>query len=107
MPLLPPVMRVMVGAAVIRGAFRAGGSSSVGVGERASHGRIVLPDERSAPRPGRKNGGMPIEPDALAGLLRAWRSRLVPADVGMESYGRRRTPGLRREELAQLAGVSV
>lgn len=30
----------------------------------------------------------------------------MPADVGLLSYGRRRTKGLRREELAQLAGVS-
>lgn len=45
--------------------------------------------------------------DTLGDLLRAWRSRLHPADIGMESFGRRRTPGLRREELAQLAGVSV
>ncbi|AWB94184.1 transcriptional regulator [Aeromicrobium chenweiae] len=44
---------------------------------------------------------------ALADLLRAWRTRLAPADVGIESFGRRRTKGLRREELAQLAGVSV
>ncbi|PRY68361.1 helix-turn-helix protein [Glaciihabitans tibetensis] len=50
---------------------------------------------------------MPSDADTLAGLLRAWRGRLLPADVGMESYGRRRTAGLRREELAQLAGVSV
>jgi transcriptional regulator with XRE-family HTH domain len=50
---------------------------------------------------------MPTDADTLAGLLRAWRERLLPEDVGMESYGRRRTPGLRREELAQLAGVSV
>lgn len=50
---------------------------------------------------------MPAAPDTLAGLLRAWRGRLLPEDVGTESYGRRRTAGLRREELAQLAGVSV
>ncbi|WP_308102937.1 MULTISPECIES: helix-turn-helix domain-containing protein [unclassified Nocardia] len=44
----------------------------------------------------------------LGGFLRARRSRLQPADVGLVSYGaRRRVPGLRREELAQLAGVSV
>lgn len=43
----------------------------------------------------------------LAELLRMWRDRLTPADVGLESYGRRRAVGLRREELAQLAGVSV
>jgi len=45
--------------------------------------------------------------EALGDLLRSWRRRLTPEDVGMESYGRRRTPGLRREELAQLAGVSA
>jgi transcriptional regulator with XRE-family HTH domain len=50
---------------------------------------------------------MPANPDTLGGLLRAWRGRLLPADVGLESFGRRRTGGLRREELAQLAGVSV
>lgn len=32
---------------------------------------------------------------------------MSPDDVGIRSYGRRRVPGLRREELAQLAGVSV
>ncbi|MCU1406559.1 MAG: transcriptional regulator [Glaciihabitans sp.] len=50
---------------------------------------------------------MTSDTDALAGLLRAWRGRLLPADVGMESFGRRRALGLRREELGQLAGVSV
>lgn len=50
---------------------------------------------------------MSADVDALGGLLRAWRGRLRPADVGLESSGRRRTAGLRREELAQLAGVSV
>ncbi|MDO3699199.1 helix-turn-helix transcriptional regulator [Curtobacterium flaccumfaciens] len=45
--------------------------------------------------------------EALGDLLRSWRGRLTPEDVGMESYGRRRTAGLRREELAQLAGVSA
>nr|WP_208602276.1 helix-turn-helix transcriptional regulator [Micromonospora eburnea] len=39
-------------------------------------------------------------------LIRVWRERLVLSDVGLLSYGRRRTKGLRREELAQLAGVS-
>jgi transcriptional regulator with XRE-family HTH domain len=50
---------------------------------------------------------VPVDVDSLAGLLRAWRGRLQPGDVGIESYGRRRTTGLRREELAQLAGVSI
>ncbi|GAA2850498.1 transcriptional regulator [Actinoplanes cyaneus] len=42
----------------------------------------------------------------LAGFLRSRRARLRPEDVGLVSYGQRRVPGLRREELAQLAGVS-
>lgn len=40
-------------------------------------------------------------------FLRARRARIQPADVGLPPGGRRRVPGLRREELAQLAGVSV
>lgn len=40
-------------------------------------------------------------------LLRTWRDRLSPADAGFTAAGSRRAPGLRREELAQLAGLSV
>ncbi|MGW0393258.1 helix-turn-helix domain-containing protein [Streptomyces sp. NPDC003042] len=44
----------------------------------------------------------------LGEFLRSRRGRLRPEDVGLPDYGRhRRVPGLRREELAQLAGVSV
>jgi transcriptional regulator with XRE-family HTH domain len=43
----------------------------------------------------------------LGNFLRARRMQLRPEDVGLPSGGRRRTPGLRREELAVLAGVSV
>lgn len=39
-------------------------------------------------------------------FLRSRRARLQPADVGLADRTRRRTPGLRREEVAQLAGVS-
>ncbi|MEO9325000.1 helix-turn-helix transcriptional regulator [Nocardioides sp. C4-1] len=42
----------------------------------------------------------------LGTQLRVWRDRLTPAAVGLPSAPRRRTPGLRREEVAQLAGVS-
>ena len=42
----------------------------------------------------------------LATLLRAWRDRLQPAAVGFPA-GQRRTRGLRREEVALLAGLSV
>lgn len=43
----------------------------------------------------------------LAGFLRSRRERITPEQVGLPSTGRRRTPGLRREEVAQLAGVGV
>jgi transcriptional regulator with XRE-family HTH domain len=44
----------------------------------------------------------------LREFLRSRRARVRPQDVGLKGYGaRRRVPGLRREELAQLAGVSV
>ncbi|BEL03563.1 helix-turn-helix transcriptional regulator [Actinoplanes sichuanensis] len=43
----------------------------------------------------------------LGDFLRARRSRLRPADVGLEPGGRRKVTGLRREELALLAGLST
>ncbi|MCO6004619.1 helix-turn-helix transcriptional regulator [Actinoallomurus purpureus] len=43
----------------------------------------------------------------LAAFLRSRRERITPADVGVPAGLRRRTPGLRREEVAQLAGVGV
>ncbi|MFJ2909967.1 helix-turn-helix domain-containing protein [Streptomyces sp. NPDC087228] len=47
-------------------------------------------------------------PGPLGAFLQARRARLRPEDVGLRDFGpRRRVAGLRREELAQLAGVSV
>lgn len=40
-------------------------------------------------------------------FLRACRSRLMPGEMGLPELGRRRTAGLRREEVAQLAGVGL
>ncbi|CAK7281452.1 helix-turn-helix domain-containing protein [Streptomyces misionensis] len=53
--------------------------------------------------------GPPLDRRAeLSEFLRSRRARLKPEDVGLPDFGRhRRVPGLRREELAQLAGVSV
>lgn len=45
--------------------------------------------------------------EELARFLRTRRARLSPAEVGLSAVGRRRTPGLRREEVAELAGVGV
>lgn len=43
----------------------------------------------------------------LAAFLRSRRERISPEQVGLPATGRRRTPGLRREEVAQLAAVGV
>jgi transcriptional regulator with XRE-family HTH domain len=45
--------------------------------------------------------------EELADFLRHRREALKPEDVGLPNGGRRRTPGLRREEVAQLAGVGT
>jgi transcriptional regulator with XRE-family HTH domain len=45
--------------------------------------------------------------DELGEFLKSRRDRLDPEDAGVDTFGRRRVPGLRREEVAQLAGVSV
>lgn len=44
---------------------------------------------------------------ALAEFLRTRRARLSPADVGLPGNQRRRTPGLRREEVALLANIGI
>lgn len=43
----------------------------------------------------------------MGDFLRKRRAALTPADVGLIDYGTRRVPGLRREEVAMLAGMSV
>jgi transcriptional regulator with XRE-family HTH domain len=67
--------------------------------------------ERAKAGPG--NGAPPANGDGaprraeLADFLRNRREALRPEDVGLPGGGRRRTPGLRREEVAQLAGVGT
>src|SRR6516164_8821918 len=59
----------------------------------------------------RTPGGVTVKamstPNALGEFLRAHREQLRPEDAGLEVTGRRRTPGLRREEVALLAGIST
>jgi transcriptional regulator with XRE-family HTH domain len=45
--------------------------------------------------------------EALAAFLRTRRARLQPTDVGLPVRNRRRTPGLRREDVAELANIGV
>src|SRR5205085_7714601 len=50
----------------------------------------------------------PVDPKSeISEFLTSRRARLTPEQAGVESYGARRVPGLRREEVAVLAGVSV
>jgi transcriptional regulator with XRE-family HTH domain len=48
-----------------------------------------------------------IRRQELSDFLRNRRGRIAPGDVGLPETNRRRTPGLRREEVAQLAGMSA
>ena len=48
-----------------------------------------------------------MDRDELAGFLRARREALQPGDVGLPPGARRRAPGLRREEVAALTGMST
>ncbi|RWZ68194.1 XRE family transcriptional regulator [Labedella populi] len=50
---------------------------------------------------------MPVQPSPLGDFLRAQRARVAPGDVGLPDVVGRRVTGLRREEVAVLAGVSV
>jgi transcriptional regulator with XRE-family HTH domain len=61
-------------------------------------------DPSSVAAPAAARGGRARE---LADLLRSRRDRLQPADAGLPAGQRRRTRGLRREEVAHLAGVST
>jgi transcriptional regulator with XRE-family HTH domain len=47
------------------------------------------------------------EETGLGPTIRAWRDRLAPADAGLPVRRSRRAAGLRREELSELAGISV
>lgn len=49
----------------------------------------------------------PASGHELGAFLRAHRALLKPEDVGLPATSRRRTPGLRREEVASLSGVSI
>jgi transcriptional regulator with XRE-family HTH domain len=66
-------------------------------------GRSVLPNARDAAD---SVQSMAINVE-LQEFLRTRRARLRPQDLGIETSGQRRVPGLRREEVAMLAGVSL
>lgn len=73
------------------------------MGSQSAPGTAPRPSSQPAPQPAPRTLGR-----RLGEFLQARRARLRPEDVGLAAFpGRRRVAGLRREELAQLAGVSV
>src|SRR5213592_26973 len=90
--IAPKPMRLTV--KVPRLVMRAG-SATVGVGTRRASIVGLAPPPSAARR------------SELADFLRDRRARVSPDSVGLLDNGRRRTPGLRREELARLAGVGL
>jgi transcriptional regulator with XRE-family HTH domain len=81
-------------------------------GVRIAAGEPSLGEQRGAlptptPTARRRTGDGQRRREELADFLRSRRASLQPADVGLPNGGRRRTPGLRREEVAQLAGVGT
>jgi transcriptional regulator with XRE-family HTH domain len=54
-----------------------------------------------------QGGGAELRRRELGSFLRSRRERIAPEQVGLRPLRRRRTPGLRREEVAQLAGVGI
>lgn len=101
--VLPALSRggaALSGRAYPSGGCALGAAGGPGVGSgRASH-----EDSMDAARPNRA----PSRPNAALGeFLRSRRARLLPQEVGLRTGRRRRVEGLRREELASLAGVSV
>jgi len=63
--------------------------------------------DRPALAPAPRADSTPSRAQELADLLRSRRGRLRPTDVGLPAGARRRTQGLRREEVAQLAAIST
>ena len=63
--------------------------------------------DRPALAPAPRANGTSSRARELADLLRSRRGRLRPAEVGLPAGARRRTQGLRREEVAQLAAIST
>ncbi|MEU8518225.1 helix-turn-helix domain-containing protein [Streptomyces sp. NPDC048577] len=72
---------------------------------------LAAPGTPGTPRAHGSRGDSGTETDVrrheLAGFLRSRRERITPEQVGLPRGRRRRTPGLRREEVAQLSAVGV
>src|ERR1700761_6519012 len=75
--------------------------------EARTRGTRLQPRFPAAARAWAWQAGHMLNRAELAAFLRTRRERLRPRDVGLPDGQRRRTPGLRRQEVAQLASLSV
>jgi DNA-binding XRE family transcriptional regulator len=78
--------------------------STAALDPRSSRQAWASQDQGTAP--GRRYVGFMVSTNALGEYLRSCRELIRPHDVGLPTGGRRKVAGLRREELAMLAGVS-
>jgi transcriptional regulator with XRE-family HTH domain len=76
-------------------------------GRKTSVSVTTLTGSETVDRAGGRQSATAARRTELAAFLRSRRERISPEDVGLPGGTRRRTAGLRREELAQLAGVGV
>ncbi|MFI7061679.1 helix-turn-helix transcriptional regulator [Kribbella sp. NPDC050124] len=78
-------------------------------GARRQHAGGGEPEEPDATQSVARAGGVDkgVQRRELGVFLRSRRERIRPEEVGLAPGGRRRTPGLRREEVALIAGVGV
>jgi transcriptional regulator with XRE-family HTH domain len=77
------------------------------VRESGHDGTVTSPALRSVPSQSPATDNSLTRRTELAAFLRSRRERIRPEEAGLPPGGRRRTPGLRREEVAQLANVGV
>src|SRR5262249_43733729 len=102
-----PAVKSTASASWSRGAVRVSVDMPLTVRRAPPHSQtpaLPSPDRVPQPWPARR---ILSAMAPLGEFLRSRRALVTPEQVGISSFGTRRVPGLRREELAQLAGVSL
>ncbi|MGC5342594.1 helix-turn-helix transcriptional regulator [Streptomyces sp. DT171] len=84
-----------------------GTTANSGTGAPEASGEPSAPDTDASGGPAREVPDAEVRRHELAAFLRSRRERITPEQVGLVRGRRRRTPGLRREEVAQLSAVGV
>jgi len=100
---------IATNGAVANGAVAAGAVANGAVAAGAATNGAATADRAvaGAATADRAAAGSHSRRAELAAFLRSRRERITPVEAGLPPGLRRRTPGLRREEVAQLAGVGV